>query len=275
MIAKRLAIPFIIWIAYVLIQIFAYDVYGIGQWVIPPVIILTALYVFSPQIDWWWYNRYPPKLDEKLKRYLQKISPFYVALSSENKEKFEQRIFFYLEGNDFSGMNMDGVPEDIKASIAVHPVSMTFNQENFMLAPFERIVLYKHPFPSPNMKFLHASETNEEDGVILFSVEQLLQSQLRPDLFINLGYYEYAHVYRFVSKKPIPDIPESPWQIVEKLLHIDKEAISNFTGFENPNLWSSFTAAFFGKPDIFMNEYPALFGELVDYYEINPLEFMV
>ena len=146
MFARRLSIPFVIWIIIVLIKIFVYDTYGIGQWVIPPVIILTAIYVFSPQINWWWYQRHPPKIDEKLKRYLHISSPFYASLGEEDKVKFERRIFFYLEGNDFTGMNMDGVPEDMKATIAIHPITMTFNQDSFMLSPFERIVLYKHPF---------------------------------------------------------------------------------------------------------------------------------
>ncbi len=277
MIAKRLAIPFMIWVVIVLILAFAYEMYGVGVWIIPPVIILTAIYVFSPQLDWWWYKRNPPDLDPKLKAFLHRVSPFYRALGEEGKDRFEKRVFFYLLGNDFSGMNMeDGVPEDMKAAIAVYPVTMTFSQEDFMLNPFERIVLYKHPFPSPNMKFLHASETNQEDGVILFSIEQLLQSQLNPSAFIDIGFYEYAHVYTYKFGDTMPELhlKEEYWEVVKQVNGIKKEAISKFTGFEEPSLLGGLTAVYFTNPAKLKELYPEVYALIADYYKMDVLTYI-
>jgi len=274
MIAKRLAIPFVIWVVIVLILAFAYEMYGVGVWIIPPIIILTAIYVFSPQIDWWWYKRNPPDLDPKLKQFLHRVSPFYRSLKPEGKDRFEKRVFFYLLGNDFSGMNMeDGVPEDMKAAISIYPVTMTFNQEDFMMNPFERIVLYKHPFPSPNMRFLHACETNQEDGVILFSIEQLLQSQLNPSAFIDIGFYEYAHVYTYKFGDTLEDLglKEADWEIVNEVQGLNKDNISKFTGFEEPSLLGSLTAVFFTNPINLKKLFPDMYSRLARYYNMDML----
>ena len=275
MIAKRLAIPFVIWILIVLIQTYVYEIYGVGGWIIPPVIILTALFVFSPQIDWWWYNRFPPVLDEKIKAYLHRSSSFYRSLNQDLKLEFEKRIFFYMTGNDFSAIKMDTIPEDMKAAVAIYPITMTFGQKNFMLAPFERIVLYQHPFPSPNMKFLHASETDSEDGVILFSFEQLLQSQLRPDLFMNLGFYEYAIVYAYVhKKKQAPELDNSHWELLEKISNYSKDAVSKFTGFEEPSLFASLSSAFFTNFVKFRKEDSLLYDTFAKYFELDPVRML-
>ena len=272
MIVRRLAIPLVLWILLVLYLTFVEDIYGITFWVIPPAILLMALYVFSPQIEWWWYQKYPPKVDEQLKQFLLRSSPFYASLAPEQKTIFEQRVFFYMMGNDFSGMNMDNISEDMKAAVAIYPVTMTFNQSNFMLAPFERIVFYKHPFPSPNHRFLHACETDEQDGVIIFSLEQLIASQLRPDALIYLGFYEYAQVYQYVHKDKEVNLDLGKhWALIDKIAPWSKEDISTFTGFKEPSLLGSLTALFFTKPFKLKEEDPSLYHQLVDFYEIDPV----
>ncbi len=273
MITKRLAIPFVFWIVIVLYLAYVKEIYGVSQWIFPPLLILTALYIFNPQIEWWWYNRFPPKIDPKLKSFLLRASPFYAALSPENKDKFEKRIFFYLIGNDFSGMNMESVTEDMKATVAMYPIALTFSQNNFLLAPYERIIFYKHPFPSPNHRFLHASETNVEDGVIIFSFEQLLQSQYRPDAFINLGYYEYAQVYSYVhNKRPAPLVNEQHWDLIENISGINRESVIKFTGYKVPSLLGCLTSMFFDHPVKLQRADPTLYNELSSFYELDPIK---
>lgn len=273
MITKRLALPFVLWIVLIVYLMYVKEIDGVSHWILPPILILTAMYVFSPQIEWWWYNRFPPKIDPKLKSFLLRASPFYAGLSPENKNKFEKRIFFYLIGNDFSGMNMESITEDMKATAAMYAIALTFGQKKFLLAPFERIVFYKHPFPSPNHRFLHASETNVEDGVIIFSFEQLLQSQFRPDAFINLGFYEYAQVFAFVNKKKqVPTFDNQHWKLIENISGIDKESVTKFTGFKAPSLLGCLTAVFFVHPAKLSQADPGLYNELTAYYELDPIK---
>ena len=124
---------------------------------------------------------------------------------------------------------------------------------------------------------MHTSETNEEDGVILFSVEQLLQGQLRPDIFISLGYYEYAFVYSYSHKKPFPETPTDGWKIIETLTGIEKDAIIKFTGFEEPNLWAALTSVYFRKAVTFKQSFPETYNRLKEYYGMDTfiLSFIV
>ena len=34
-------------------------------------VVLVLLYIFSPQIDWWWYRRYPPELEKPFRQMLR------------------------------------------------------------------------------------------------------------------------------------------------------------------------------------------------------------
>ena len=77
---------------------------GEGGTTIPLVIttvILAAIYVLNPQINWWWWQRSPPPLDEKATRMLTDYCGFYRQLAPDMKQRFRDRVALYILGNDF------------------------------------------------------------------------------------------------------------------------------------------------------------------------------
>ncbi|MFN6064253.1 MAG: hypothetical protein ACK49K_13335, partial [Bacteroidota bacterium] len=60
-------------------------------WMLPPIILIAVIYVLSPQIDWFYYKKFTPGLDNIQKQILLTGCPFYVALSTEKKIVFEHR----------------------------------------------------------------------------------------------------------------------------------------------------------------------------------------
>lgn len=206
-----------------------YEYQWLSVFIIPFVVALALTYVFSPQIDWWWYQKHPPELPAGLSNMLMQYFPFYKNLSKENKKRFRHRVEMYRQARGFVariGKEDNDVPEDIKTIIAANVVMLTFGKKEFILDPFERVILYMQAFPSPQFpKHLHASEIFEEDHVVLFSGEHLTLSFREPQKYYNIALHEYAKVFRIVYPNfEYPDFDENIWR------GFSKEAISKFIG---------------------------------------------
>ena len=224
--ARILALPFLI-----LTAVFSYlamqvdEVYSL--YIIPCVILLAVFYTFSPQINWWWYQRYPPEIDSEMRRLLIRHHSFYNVLSVAEKKKFRNRMALYMIGVEFMPKGWERVPEDIKGVIAANAVHMTFKLDDFLLLPYERIVVYTAPFPSPQYpRTRHASELFEEDGVLLFSAQQVMWTFLQPDQYYNLVLHEYIKVYKSIyPDKNYPKREEADWSLLEKVSGFSEKSI--------------------------------------------------
>ena len=203
-------------------------------YIVPNVVVIAALYMMSPQIDWWWYQRRPPKLPEGLVKMFMARMPFFQKLSGEDKTKFCHRVALYMEANEFIPKGMEEMPPDIKAVIAATVAQLTFRHEDYLLNKFEHIIVYPHPFPSPQYKEWHASEIFEEDGAILFSAEQLMAGFAQPKKFFHIGLYEYAKVFmRCHPAVAPPRLPIDVWQKFQLISGFSKEAVEKWVGLKN------------------------------------------
>lgn len=89
-------------IAFVLaiaIVIYQYSVYGtwLSPYLLIPVILGVTGYTLGPQIDWWFYKRFPPKLDDKVKRIFEINSEFYRNLPPEKRNYLIPGYVFILK----------------------------------------------------------------------------------------------------------------------------------------------------------------------------------
>ena len=232
--ARLISIPFLI-----LTGVFAYLTLekdeGYSFYIIILVLILSVLYTFSPQINWWWYERNPPEIDEQMRNLLIKNHSFYNDLSVSDKKLFRNRMALYMMAVEFMPKGWERLPEDIKGVIAANAVQMTLKQADFLLPKFEQIVVYTTPFPSPQFpQKLHASEIFEEDGVLLFSAQQIMWSFLQPQQYYNLVLHEYIKVYQIsYPNKNYPKLVESDWEQLEKISGFSKERIEGIIGLPN------------------------------------------
>jgi len=188
----------------------AYDVFineseALINWFLVLIFLFIALYVFKAQTDYWWHKEYPLPIEPEIKKWLVHNFPFYNSLEGETKQKFEDRLGLYIEARLFTslGSKEREVPEDLKAMIAAHAVRVTLNYEDFLIGDFDRIMMYKHPFPTPKHQYLHIVETEVEDGVIIFTLDYLLNGVLKPDQYYNIAYH--AYVEAFCKQNPTID----------------------------------------------------------------------
>jgi hypothetical protein len=105
--------------------------------------------------------------------------------------------------------------------IAAHAVRVTLKYDDFLIGDFDRIMMYKHPFPSPRHKFLHIVETEVEDGVIIFTLDYLMNGVLEPAQYYNIAYH--AYVEAFCKQNPTID-----FSFIESVTTDHMELISGF-----------------------------------------------
>lgn len=257
--SRILAIPFIIaLIALLFINLETSGQYSI--YLVPLVAILAVIYISSPQINWWWYVRYPPDLAGKIRELLFKY-PFYQRLPEGEKKRFRNRVALFVMGNEFIPQGIKDVPEDVKAIVAANAVTLIFGQKEFLFPKFENVII--NPKPLPTLQFpdkYHASEIYEPDGAVLFSVEQLVRSFVESKQYFNIGLYEYAKVFVLTYKEFVyPTFDETSWEALERISGFSKTWIAQWINLPDIDLLAVSMAHFFIFPEQFRQELPAEF----------------
>jgi len=265
--SRILSIPFVLLLVY-----FGYMTYRVDEsyltYVIPLVIILVLIYVLGPQIDWWWYERNPPEVDAPVKKMLEKANPFYNRLNEEEKKKFRNRLQLFVTGTNYMPKGWEKIPEDAKYAIAANAVQLNFHKKEFLFPAYENTVVYPSPFPSPqHPEQFHPSEVFKEDGVLLFSAEQIMWSLLNPTQYYNVGMHEYVKV--FMDSNPdisFPKFTEEDWDGLAKAAPFTKEHIYNILNVPDIDPTVVATALFQIFPLKFVKVFPERGKKLLEIF---------
>ena len=271
MLSKLISIPFVIGAAVVFILGFRLDS-SYFVYVVPFVVAIAVVYILSPQIDWWWYQRHPPELPAGIRHMINTQSSFYQNLSAADKTLFRNRMAMYMEANEFMGQGMETVPSDVKGVVAASAVQLTFGHEDYLMNKFEHIIIYPHPFPSPQFPDQwHASEYFEEDGVIMFSAEQLMPGFMQPQRFLNIGLYEYTRVFRRCHPEiAFPYIGEEHWPVLVAISGFPKDKTIHCIGLREIDMVALAVAYYFGFGERFKELMPVEYVALTKALKIAP-----
>ena len=149
-----LAVPFLIALAILLPLSFSHEYRDYMGWIIIPILVLTFLYTFRPQIDYWWIQRQKIGLDKPLMDWLNENSEFYKSLDEEDKQKFEQRASLFLDSKDFSLKAVEDhkIPEQYKLLSIHEALRITLNHDTFLFKNYDSCLLYTSPSPRDRQK---------------------------------------------------------------------------------------------------------------------------
>jgi len=272
MLSKFLLIPLAIMAIACLYLVWEYNLEP--YYIIPWVILGAIVFVMSPLIDWWWANRNPPQLDPMVEGFLRKFFPYYSALSIPAKKRFLNRVSLYMLATEFKAMAMEDVPDDIQALIACNVVMLTFGQEDYRLSKYEQIIVYPHPFPSPQFrKTFHSTEHYAEDGVILFSLEQLIPGATQKTKYYNIALHEYAKIFTLTYKDySYPKFDDSIWEQLEKISGFKTEDVKNFIGLPTLEPLTVSINYFFIFPQQFKNVLPEFYDVFSKIFNQDPMK---
>lgn len=203
---------------------------GLAAAVLPAALV----YVFAPQIDWWYYSRRPKPLEARLRILLEQYMPFYRQLPAAGRKRFEDRLMLFRLGTEWMPMAWpdEEVPPDVKLALCAQAVSLTWARPDVLLAKFEQVIVYPKPFPTPEYPFGHASELYAPDGCLLFSAEQVMQAFVQPYRWYNVGLHEYAKALVLCYPElawPDADQPDI-WEKLERVSHMTRAHIESVIG---------------------------------------------
>lgn len=261
--AFRLAIPF-----FLLLGLGLYLTIEVSEdWaplMIAGLVILVSGFILAPQINWWWWQRFPPDLPKEMAQLLERSSKYYQQLSTADKQEFRRRIFLFNHGHSYMPQVLEKMPLDAQVMIASAPVAMTFQKEEFLFSDFENIVVYPHPFPSPQYETMfHASEIYEPDGVVMFCLEHVLRGFVDPQQYLNPAWYEYARVYAITyPQENLGNWASVKWEELERISGFSFEAIERWIGLPDLDKQAMGIAFYFLFPERFKQSLPELHQQL-------------
>ena len=243
-----------------------------STYIIPFIGIIVILYVFSPQINWWWYIRHPPALAKGLVQFFEKHYPIYQKMSVKNKQLFQDRVALHMIASDYIPKVTESVQEDIKAITAACATQIALGKEDFMFPKFEHIVVYPKAFLSPQYpKKFHASEVYDHEGVLTFSAEHLVRGFTEPDKYYNIGLHEYAKVFMYSHPTEAwPTLDENIWEDLYEISKFTKEAISTFMNIDNIEPLPVSICHFFVFPEAFKKQLPKLYKLYIGIFNQMP-----
>jgi hypothetical protein len=219
--------------------------------------LLVLFFLLAPQLNWWWWQRFPPDIRSDLRVLLQR-SPFYQQLSTAEQREFRRRLFLFGQGHNLMPQVLEKIPDDVQLILSIPPVAMTFREKEFLFSNFENIIIYPHPFPSPQFPDnFHASEIYEPDGVVMFCTDHLVRGFAQPDQYLNLAWYEYARIFRRTYPQyDFGDWSAVSWEQLEQISKFSKAALERWIGLPDPELPAMGIAFFFLFPQSFQRVLP-------------------
>ncbi|MAT52871.1 MAG: hypothetical protein CMN32_00210 [Saprospirales bacterium] len=272
MLSRYLIAP-LIFVALIFLYLAWEDDSSWSYYLIPCILGAAVIYVFSPQIDWWWYQHRPPDLPPGLRKMLEAKLPYYRRLPEPLQQRFRQRMAMYMHAHEFKAQGMESMPIDLQAIIAATAVQVSFGQEDFLMEPYEHIIVYPHPFPSPQFpEKWHTCEIYDEDGVILFSAEQLMISFMDPQKHFHIGLYEYARVFRRChSEMSWPAWAEEDWPKLEQVSGMKLSYLRKWIGLPDLDIGAVAVAHFFVFPERFKAVFPERYEMFIrNFYRRTP-----
>lgn len=188
-------------------------------------------YIFQHQLNWWWYQRYPPAFPEEIGRLYLK-NPNYAQLSEEDRQKFRTRASLFIEAKEFIPQGFETIAEEIKYIVGFYAILLTLHRDKFLFDPYDRVVIYLHPFLSPNYPDqIHICESEHEDGTIIFSLEHLNAGFMNPSQFYQCGMHLFGELYarKYLPGVQIENTPEV-WAQLNEIGALSKDEIETFVG---------------------------------------------
>lgn len=233
------------------------------------------VYILQAEIDWWWWQRKPPLMPEPLERQMGMLIPFYRHLNSVERKRFRDRVVLWVRAKDFSVKVLEEFPEEAKYMLAAYGVMLTFGIEKYLLQPYERVVLYPHPFPSPEHDYLHHSESHAEDGekgVMIYNAAHLIPGINNPAQYYNLALHEYAGIFMTLYPSfDYPTFPESKWKDLERIRGASMAYVQEVVGIKNIDTRQVAIEHFFIQSARFKSILPKEYEQLCHVFNLDPL----
>lgn len=245
----------------------AYYLYKGGKWyiaIIPIAVITIGHLVFKTPINKWSFKYQDVDIDDQVMMALETEYPIISSYNADERKEFRQRMFHFLFDRESYLVLGDSQDLDLyhTALISAPGVIMGMQSKTFdRCDDINRIVAYKHAFPTPKMKVLHTAEYDEEDGVMIVSIEHMMLSLRNREGFYHIVYHVWAE--RFVEQhEDFPKYPPEFVENIEQIFGVSQKKIEDILGYDNPNKKVLALVAYFTRRSSLQKYFPNYFMDI-------------
>jgi Mlc titration factor MtfA (ptsG expression regulator) len=237
------------------------------------VVAAVGVFIFKFQIDDFFYHNFTPRLEEKEKFWLLKHVPYLSSLGQEEREAFFVALSRLSLTHEFIPLNIPTVYEEMKWMVLAPAIRLGLSENAGLMKLYQRTAIYPHPFITPLQDYVHVCEHNREDGILVFSAEQLNASHLQHERYLNPALYEWCLIFReeILHHVKEPDADQT-LEICLKVLGKKMEEIINWLGQSKPSFAALTLYACISKPSLMQSEYPALFEQYYVTYSVTSVK---
>lgn len=266
MIARLATIPFIIWLAYVLYQVYVNYDEEMRIWMVPPAIIIAVLFLSGKEIDRWIFRKKGRDLDEESAAWLLRFSPVYRQMPEGEREDFRKRVRRVIDHTQFIGMTGDKFPDDAGLALAQDQALLTRRKDWGIVDAY---VLYGHPFLTPNRpEVVHSCEYEPEDKVVIVSAEQLLPGFLDPLRYLNISLYTQAQALmaNALFRGRLGELSLPGEEELLALLGMEAGFVRSWLGSEELDVLGLAVCGYFYHGEKMAEGFPELYGRLSEMF---------
>lgn len=217
------------------------------------------------------------RLSTSQKKVIEKNYSFYRKLKTSQKNKFHYRVSRFISKYEFISRENVRIDKNVKAIIAAVAIMLTFKKKNYLLEPFNKIIIYSNSFKSNSTGNMHKGETNPKLGIIVFSLPDFLNGIIIDDDNLNLGIHEFTHAFLFSNFKANSFESKRFKSGVNNIFNyfIDDQKIEEtkkanifreYAYVNKHEFLSVITENYFENPQTFQQKLPLLFSLVNDLY---------
>ncbi len=227
---------------------------------------------------------------------LERNLPPYSKLTSDDRMRLQNRIKVFLSEKMFEGCDGLAITDEIKVTIAAQACLLLLNRNEDRYKKLRTILVYPSTYVAGNdglfVKHNNRSVRLGESwnhGVVVLAWDSVKQGAVNFKDGRNVAIHEFAHQLDqadgMADGAPILDTRSAygSWAEVfsEEFLQLQKKkkkrkrSVFNKYGASHPaEFFAVVTEAFFEKPKQFEKKHPELYAELLEYYHLDPREWV-
>ncbi len=236
---------------------------------IPAGILVAASFTLGALVNTYWYSKHPPHLNDYEKNWVKRFVPFYDSMPAAKKEAFCNQLALEIREREFISMSEKDIPEELKIMALAPAVALRLVYTDKKAAHYSRIIFYHHAFASPDQQYLHLSETQHEDGALIFATDALEAAYLKPGQFFNTALYEWSCIFVMLYHidEKISIDSALAWEVINKLISTDTQTLLNYLRQPFANHYALLCYCYVMYPEKLQSSLPAFFIQIKNLIE--------
>jgi hypothetical protein len=182
-------------------------------------------------------------------------------MSSMDKEAFCNQLALEIREREFISMSEKDIPEELKIMALAPAVRLRLKYTDKKSAHYSRIIFYHHAFASPDQQYLHLSETQHEDGALIFATDALEAAYVKPDHFFNTALYEWCCVLvmlQGIEEKLSIDSTQA-WEVFNRIISTDAQTLLNYLKQQSANHYALLCYCYIMNPNELEKRLPGFY----------------